>query len=289
MAIPDALSLLVERDGLREVSEGLFGSGPVWVHNDHRFVLPLAHWAQVKGLLPRPCRLVTLDVHTDDVPPRKDGAREEIARVRAAGIDMPEMIGLTDYRLSELDDDWIVAGMELGMFSDAVIFGASAGGQGHGLVKFSDHTGQPHRIYRSHSLPGEAFGFQGDLSDGARSEELEPLWDILGWRAVDGRFELTHREPLLLSIDLDAFAMRWEDFTFAWRPEVWERRFLEPSDYFTTTGWTGKDFVRELLSFSGVVAIAREPSHCGGEDEAAQILEDLNEIVFDGNLRQTDR
>ncbi len=36
-----------------------------WIHNDHRFVLPLVYDAQERGLLPKPCKIIGFDFHTD--------------------------------------------------------------------------------------------------------------------------------------------------------------------------------------------------------------------------------
>ena len=119
---------------------------------------------------------------------------------------------------------------------------------------FRDHTGEEHRIWINAGFPGESMGFKGNLSDLARSYALKPLWDILDWDPHPGRFGFTEgAETVLLDIDLDAFVMDLEDFTFAWREEVWEVRFRKESNYGASAGWSGKRFVGELIKRNGHV------------------------------------
>jgi hypothetical protein len=98
----------------------------------------------------------------------------------------------------------------------------------------------------------------------------------------------TSEEKLLFDIDLDAFAMKWEDFLFAWRPEVWDKRFIHEADYFASAGWSGKRFVQELLPRVGLITVAREPLGCGGEAEMQQIFRDFNGFVFDDQIEGVD-
>lgn len=277
MDVPSDLRRLVERDRLERLP---FSAVPTFVHDDHRFILPIVYWAQRHGRLPLPCKLVMFDRHSDDLRPQQGRALEMIRAMRASEPSVDDLLTLTDGSLSDRDDDWLLAGMELGLFSDAVVFGAEDLG-GAGLREFQDHRGEAHRIWINASLPGDCFGVQGNLGDIARKYEVRPLWEILQWGPRNGRMDFTGTEVVALSVDLDAFAIEWQDFTFPWPEEVWTRRFLKESTYDTTQGWTGKRFVEGLCRKSALLTIAREPAHCGGEAKARQILKDLNEKVLE--------
>lgn len=281
MQIPEELAPLYSLDRLRRLAL----TDPVtFAHDDHRFLLPLVHFAQEQGLVPKPSKVVMMDRHHDGLAPRNREALDVIPVMRAKGITYPELINLTATTLSPLDDDWLRAGMELGMFADAVVFGVEEG-LGQNLTTFDDHLGQEHRIWINRSLPGECFGHQGNLSDLARSYELKDLWDLLDWEVGGGGVDFrADAEKLVVTVDLDAFVMDWEDFTFAWRDEVWTRRFLQESAHHTAAGWSGARFVEALLERAGILAIAREPSYCGGEAEMQRVFDDFNRYVFDGVL-----
>ena len=99
-------------------------------------------------------------------------------------------------------------------------------------------------------------------------------------RLQDIKTNFPSEEKIMLNFDLDAFSMNYEDFLFPWHRSVYERRFMKESDYSTTEGWTGKQFVQGLAEKAGAITIAREPDYCGGRDNMEQIFHDVNEIIF---------
>ena len=70
--------------------------------------------------------------------------------------------------------------MELGLVDDAVVFGVETRDLSHDERNFQDHAGGAHRIFLT-GLPADELGYQGDLSDFARRDELDGLWKVLGW------------------------------------------------------------------------------------------------------------
>jgi hypothetical protein len=250
------------------------------LHEDHRWLLPIAHAAQERGLLPKPCNLVCFDLHHDALPPR---SLPELRAVRES-LSVSDVVRLCSQDLSKNDDDWLKAGMELGMFGDAVIFGVEGASDANTYRTYRDHLGGEHMIEML-SRPRSALAYQGSLSDRARNGALERIWDVLGWQILHQVFEfLPDRPRILLSIDLDYFAVRWDDYTFPWPDEVFEREILAASDYWSTQGWTGKAFVQGLAEKAGLVAICRESECTGGPEKSRLILSKLDECVFDGAL-----
>jgi hypothetical protein len=261
---------------------------PVIVHEDHRWLLPIAYFAQEKKLLPKPCTLTVFDQHDDGVKPDcTPGLLDPNISLRAL-IDLcqapprqstavaPEL----SRHLRPLDDDWVKAGMELGIFGDAVIFGGwERGGRRDSSQLYTDKaTGKPHSI-KIVSLPKAALSFKGELSDWAR--EFEPIWKILGWTQKGGFHFEDGLPKALLSIDLDCFACSCHGQTFSWPTKLFEAEFLSPT---YCSEWTGKRFLHSLIAKAGIVAIARESECTGGPEESQLILEGLNSHAFDGEL-----
>jgi len=247
------------------------------LHEDHRWLLPIAHVAQEQGLLPKPCTLVVFDLHHDALVP---SCLPEL-RAGRENLTVEDVIRLCGQNLSKNDDDWLKAGMELGLFGDAVIFGVEDTSDRDKYRIYRDDLDREHRIDML-QRPRGALAYQGSLSDRARSGALERIWNVLGWQILDQLFEfLPDRPKILLSIDLDYFAVRWGDYTFPWPDEVFEREFLVASDYWSTQGWTGKAFVRGMVEKAGLVAICRESACTGGPEKSRLILSKLDEYVFD--------
>jgi hypothetical protein len=200
---------------------------------------------------------------------------------------MDEFIDICANDLSSIDDDWITAGMEIGLFKNAVIFGVYDTSDSEKLKHFVDTKGTQHTIIIRGETPGDMLGYQGSLSDIAREGHFQELWDALYWKFVPKkRFEFAKRpEKILLDMDLDCFAFEWEDFILTWTDEIFEKRFLKESDYFTTQSYSGKFFFNSLLQLT----IAREDGCCGGRKKADIILNKLNEYVFEKPITETDK
>jgi hypothetical protein len=272
------LSALRKRDNLRV---GTLHGRPVYVHDDHRFLLPILFESQRSGLLPEPCPLLMFDQHHDAVPPRTREALERIEELLASSPTGQDILDLCVEDLSKLDDDWITAGMSLGLLSDAVIFGVQD--RAKEAETFMSPGGTLHRVHM-HGFPGPSLAYQGDLSDHARGKDLAGLWEALDWEPR--RFG-NRPDRILLSIDLDAFVMNWEGFTLPWPDEIFEERFFKQSAYGPTFGWTGRQFFDELVNRAGVIAIAREPKHCGGVGKMQRVWDQVNHHLFSDLLTVT--
>jgi hypothetical protein len=228
----------------------------------------------------KPCALVMFDAHTDCVDPY---CREKLAAIRPR-VNTEDVIALCRKDLKTLDDDWVKAGMELGIFGDAAIFGVFHTDLGQDSQIYTDRsTGQEHHI-QILGLPRSELFFKGKLSDELKSEQLRKCWEMLGWKATAAGFNFVEGlPPILLTIDLDCFAVCWREYTFPWPDEVFEAE-LNSLGYGAASGWSGKRLLLSLAEKAGLVAIARESACTGGPGKAAQILRKLNHYVFDGAL-----
>jgi hypothetical protein len=273
------LNILKRLDRLAEIS---FEECPGYLHDDHRFVLPLIFSSQQAERLPRPCKIIMFDRHHDALLPRTQDVIAEIDTMRCNGFGLEELIAFCNARLCANDDDWIKAGMGLGLISDGVVFGVEDCGNPD-LETFRDSQGIDHRFKILSTFPGPALEEHGELVDLARADEFRPAWDVLEWNHVPGEGFRFHPRGghILLDIDLDAFVMCWSDYVFPWENEVFEDRFLKR----TTQRWNGKQFFRELVSRAGLLTIAREPRCCGNRTKARVVWNRINKFLFDQRLR----
>lgn len=259
-------------------------STPAFVHRDHRWTLAILRWAQLEGHLPTPCVLVTFDRHTDALRPRH---YVKLQSHKPYDLSIDSVIAICNSALSTIDDDWITAGMELGILSDAVILGVQETFHLDDLEEFVDSTGTKHALYFP-GLPGGELQFKGELSDVVRDSEVEPLWKLLHWsppRGESNGFAPT-RPKFALDFDLDCFVMAWSHYLLPWLDEVWQKEFFEISDYWSTKGVSGATWLRDLRAAAGLLTISTEPDYCGGDAKASQIFNDLNRHLFASLLRR---
>jgi hypothetical protein len=273
------LSDLEEIDELRQIS---FGERECFLHKEHRWVLPIIFYKQKENILPYPCTLVTFDAHHDSLDPTCS-CKEDILRIRKLEITFDEIVHLCQEKLSDRDDDWIKAGMELGLINDVVIFGVEDGAGNGNLKKYEDQQGIIHKI-KLLGLPREELDYQGDLSDIIRSEALSEFWKILGWQCTSQFSFVEDERKILLDFDLDCFIVRWRGYHFPWPEEVFKKEFPAPLNHRPTSGWTGKGFLNGLINKAALITIAREPDFCHGEKKATEILGKVNHFLFDDKL-----
>ncbi len=259
-----------------------YNNTPIVVYDSHRCIIPVLWQAANENLINTPCRLIYFDQHPDALRPL-DNTLELIKNILGQESEFIDIFNLTEFHLRSSNDDWLRAAMELNLISDVIWIG------GHRDLspeqrEYTDNQCVLHTLYNIPFLDG-VFGYQGDLNDLARSIELQPLWNTLGWEYNNGRFYMKEDEPILLDFDLDYFSFNWRSITKAWLPEFFNREFLEHSHYSAAaSGWTGKFFVKSLIKRAPIITVAKETAICGGETEVAKILKELNEILFDSYL-----
>jgi len=274
-----SLEALAKRDSLKNVS---FDNHPCYLHEDHRWVLPLIFEAQSLNLIPRPVTMVGFDWHRDggDVRP---SFRKKLAP--KSKISFEDVVELCEEDLAKDDGDWIKAGMELGLIGDVVVFGVDDTHIGD-FQEYFDVHGKTHQFHTLSRL-SEEFAHQGSLVDHLKQPRSSRLWEILDWRVnpSSGHFVFgKSEEKILLDIDLDAFNICWNVYNFPWPSEVWEKEFQSYFVEKSVLGYNARTFFDELLERSGLVTIARESECTDGSAKANLILRKLNKYAFDGRL-----
>jgi hypothetical protein len=269
---------------LDELKIAKIGNKNCHIHKDHRWVLPIIFEAQENKLLPRPCTIISFDYHHDSFDPK---CLDEIKEIRRRGIRLDSIIALCRDSLAKEDNDWIKAGIELGLLKNGIIFGChDCFDMRDKLIGFNDHRGNEHSIRLLGDIYSELL-YQGQLSDISQHSYLKPIWDLLSWGPMrDYTFGFSpNDEPIFLDLDLDCFCVHWEDFKFPWPEEVYGERFFRNSNYDSTANWNGILFFDELLKRAGNISISREPDYCGGEIKAQKILEDVIRLLFHNNIK----
>ena len=259
------------------------GDQLVLIYEDHRTSLAVLDHANRKGLFPEPPTLVLFDRHDDAKPP--NCGDERIQHIRSNPLSPEEFWQFVEWELSPTDDDWVNAAMGLDLVGDVILIGACQTINVDDMNgKLTDASGKTHHIYEVGHL-WEGLDYQGWLSDSARSMELQPIWDLLGWHPIRGF--TNDQVQLVIDIDLDCFTLKgpsgealgWPDSTFL---ELFTK---QPNFRSPRRPWTAAEFFNELADRSCYISIARESAFCGGIGESDRLLQLLDMAVFDGRLR----
>ncbi|MFC1475737.1 hypothetical protein ACFLQW_01890 [Candidatus Zixiibacteriota bacterium] len=253
----------------------------VFLHDNHRWSIPLAFAAQKKSLLPKPCTLIMFDYHHDCKIPNN---LEQLKKLRKTGYNFEDLVALCANDLDPISGDWVIASMELGIVDHLVDFGydrSYANMPSH----FIDSTNFEHKI-KLQWLPGQAMAYQGALSDICQRSSFQELWNILGWKLTPkvGFSLAPNNPPKWLNFDLDCFVIRWKEYHFVWPDEVFEREFNSISSYWSTRDQSGKSFLTGIINNAGLISMAREPGCCGSEENSDEVLGKLNRFIFDQKL-----
>ena len=104
------------------------------------------------------------DFHHDSVDSH---CLSEIRAIRNK-LTVDGLVHLCERHLGRNDDDWLKAGMELGIFGDVVIFGVNNMFDRATFRQYRDHLGLAHTIEMV-GWPRQALAYQGELSDPTQS------------------------------------------------------------------------------------------------------------------------
>jgi hypothetical protein len=257
-------------------SVSMAGSKPVVVFRDHRWTLPIIHLAAERGLVRTPARIVTFDRHRDSLVPRITGRFGEYRDDRT----LDSILALTS-EISPRDDDWLLAGMEAGLLSDAVQF-RSERDDLERITRHTDAFGGEHRIFHL-GLPGEEIAWKGAFADSGNPAAVAGLWEVMGWDPERCALD-PEKGNFVFDIDLDFFTVPWETYMIPFNEEIYRGEFHAPRESRHRSAYPPVAFVRALADAAGVITIACEPDFCGGEEHARRILGDVNHHFFEDAL-----
>ncbi|MCD6308903.1 MAG: hypothetical protein J7M24_07915 [Candidatus Latescibacteria bacterium] len=265
--------------------QDIFGT-PAVVFRDHRWVLPVLFEAGSGGILELPATVVTFDRHRDALNPLDEG--EMLKDFGSREFTLEELLILVKYHLSPRDDDWIIAGMELGLVSDVVQFGVRGGdaGEDENVARHRDTRGRDHRLFHL-GLPAAELSFKGALADEGHEACAAGLWNVMAWDPATRSFGKAGR-GCLLDFDLDFFTFSWRRYTFPFTAEIYEGEFFLPCQSAYYDDLSPVEMVGSLVRNAGAVSVASEPQFCGGAGNASSILSDVNTRLFGGRIAVDD-
>ena len=255
---------------------------PLVVFRDHRWILPVLAAARAKGRISVPMLLVSFDRHRDTL--LSNGLRERFAGVHGGDMTFDEMVPVARDLCSPRDDDWITAGMEMGLIGDVVQFGT--GGEGiEPNETYMDRDGTCHRLFRL-GLPLRELAYGGALADREHAASQNGLWDVLGWNPRD--LTADNEAGYVLDIDLDFFTAPWERYVLPFSEKVYAGEFFSPH----ASPWVDEivpaEVLRGFARGASIITVATEPRWCGGIENCRAALAGLNRVFFDDRLKAGD-
>lgn len=253
------------------------------VYDDHRFLLNVLFEAFKLGMFASCPNIIFFDRHDDACNPniKKEELFKRWGVTELKEVCSPVFWSFVEFDLGCLDDDWLLAGMELGLINNAVVIGQQDNSNIRALDNhFVSTDGNTHEIYSINHI-NSSIGCKGCLGDSVIKEPYyNAVRDIFEYNQPpyrrDYKFSDEVATPFVLDFDLDCFTTECEDKVYAWPELIFRRMYYDNSKV--------RCFMRDLISRSQFITICREPGCCGGLGESNKILEYLDRYLFEGNL-----
>ncbi len=253
----------------------------VYIYEDHRTILNVLY--VLKDEFKTPLDIFMFDDHDDACHPSKDVL--EIAQKFA--INNPsfeDFWSFIEFKLSGLDDDWVIIGMELGLINNVFLFHSSRSSISFVEKYETKHFGTKN-IYNIGDVWDE-LSHRGCLEDIVKIDEYGELWDDMGWNysKKDYRFHFEPKNNFIVDFDLDCFTTTILDKLMAIPEELLIEKFKEslyPDHHYYHTS---ESFVRDLIKKSEFTTMCFENGCCGGIRESYKIFETVDYLFFDNKI-----
>ena len=253
------------------------------LYDDHRCILNVLFEAKKLKLFDTSPNLIFFDRHDDACNPyiNKSELFEKWGVKKIEDVSNRDFWSFVEFDLNSLDDDWLLAGMELDLINHAVVIGQNENSN----MRSKDYTyvstdGKLHEMYDIPHL-NNSISSRGCLGDSIiKQPYYKKVRDIFEYNQPPcGRYnkfsdKVTH--PFVLDFDLDCFTTECENKTFAWPEDIFRQNFYENDDV--------DFFMQQLIERSSFITICREPECCGRLGESNKILGYLDNYFFKGCL-----
>lgn len=253
------------------------------LYDDHRSILNVLFEAKKLDLFNTTPNLIFFDRHDDACDPNicsKDLYKKWGVN-KIEEVSSREFWSFVEFDLNVLDDDWLLAGMELGLINHAVVIGQKENSNMCSMNhQFKSLDGEVHELFDISHL-NWSIGSRGCLGDSIIKEPYyENIRNIFEYNQPPyGRYDKFSKDvtkPFVLDFDLDCFTTECENKIFAWPEAIFRDKYYENDDV--------QLFMQKLINRSSIITICREPSCCGGLGESNKILGYLDYYFFDGCL-----
>lgn len=253
------------------------------LYDDHRSILNVLFEAKKLNKFGTTPNIFFFDRHDDACNPNLN-ANELLQRW---GVNEIEKVSSRDFwsfvefDLSGLDDDWLLAGMELGLINHAVVIGQN---ENHNICNmnnmFESSDGIHHELFDISHIDW-SIESRGCLGDNVIKEDYyENVRNIFEYNQPPyGRYDKFSKEvtiPFVLDFDLDCFTTECEDKRYAWPEDIFKKKYINNEEVLY--------FMHRLIKRSTIITICREPVCCGGIGESNKILGYLDRYFFNGCL-----
>ena len=253
---------------------------PLIRFEDHRSTLiPMYHARKIGNIIPEnPPTLLCFDHHDDGLAPKDI---ESLAKFTNSEVDIREFFDYVEWELSTGDDDWLKAGMEIGLIGDVIMFGVERDSNFQ-LPKngYLDHRGVVHNIWMLKHLWHE-LSMAGSLGDLAKKDEVEDLWRVLGW---NGRSFCEPTSKFIVDFDLDCFSHTIGGMRMAWPQDVIAAKFETRVEGSQHNSYVPREFLQSIMVKSIYISVCHESDCCGGLGESVRVLEVLDDLFWENTL-----
>jgi len=255
----------------------------VIVYEDHRTILNVLFLLRKENRDSFPLNIVLFDNHDDACTPSKD-ALKIISKFNRKEPSLRDFWSFTEFDLKGMDDDWVKAGMELGLIENFFLFNATESS----LSFQQDYRTKSYGIKRLYNIGTvwDALAHRGRLYDVVKHAEFGELWSDFGWvyDKESGRFNFQPVRPFVLDFDLDCFSTTVLDKRIAIPKELLNNKFEDehrPSHHYY---FTYQSFVQDLINKSAITTLCFENNFCGGFNQAHEIFKIVDDLFFDGEI-----
>lgn len=253
------------------------------LYDDHRSILNVLFETKKLGLFSTTPNMIFFDKHDDACNPQINAKDlfEKWGVERIEDVSSRDFWSFVEFDLSGLDDDWLLAGMELGLINHAVVIGQTENSNMRDLNNlFESSDGEVHELFDIYHL-NYSLGSRGCLGDNVIKEPYyENVRNIFKYNQPPyeryDKFSKEMTNPIVLDFDLDCFTTECENNVFAWPEAIFREKYYDNGEV--------RHFMHKLINRSTIITISREPACCGGLGESNKILGYLDHYLFDGCL-----
>lgn len=255
------------------------------LYDDHRSILNVLFEAKKLGLFNNTTpNLIFFDRHDDACNPDEicsKGLFKKWGVKKIEDVSSRDFWSFVEFDLSGLDDDWLLAGMELNLINHAVVIGNKENNNIRDMDnRFESSDGMVHELYDISHL-NYSIGSRGCLGDSIiKQPYYENVRAIFEYNQQPyGSYDKFSKEvtkPFVLDFDLDCFTTECEDKTYAWPETIFRDKYYDNVDV--------RFFMEKIIERSSLITICREPCCCGGLGESNKILWYLDNYFFEGCL-----
>ena len=179
------------------------------LYDDHRSILNVLFETKKLGLFSTTPNIIFFDKHDDACNPQINAKDlfEKWGIERIEDVSSRDFWSFVEFDLSGLDDDWLLAGMELGLINHAVVIGQTENSNMRDLNNlFESSDGEVHELFDIYHL-NYSLGSRGCLGDNVIKEPYyENVRNIFEYNQPPyGRYDKFSKEvtnPIVLDFDL---------------------------------------------------------------------------------------